>query len=148
MNIKSKQFQIRFNTVSTCEEDRWRLITDGEEILVSNIVVDGHTSTSKDWMQDIKDYKWHISCEGYVSIKNNVAYIVTIKEESVMTRHILKTLSYRIVGTIVTVVTAYSLGMSFEISSLLGVGELMIKPILYFFHERAWYKHIRIGNKK
>jgi uncharacterized membrane protein len=148
MNIKSKQFQIRFNTVSTCEEDRWRLITDGEEILVSNIVVDGHTSTSKDWMQDIKDYKWHISCEGYVSIKNNVAYIVTIKEESVMTRHILKTLSYRIVGTIVTVVTAYSLGMSFEISSLLGVGELMIKPILYFFHERVWYKHIRIGNKK
>ena len=74
MNTKSQKFQIRFNTVSTCEEDRWRLITDGEEILVSNIVVDGHTSTSKDWMQDIKDYKWHISCEGYVSIKNNIAY--------------------------------------------------------------------------
>ena len=148
MNTKSKKFQIRFNTVSTSEEDRWRLITDGEEILVSNIIVDGHTSTSKDWMQDIKDYKWHISCEGYVSIKNNIAYIVTIKEESVMARHILKTLSYRVIGTIVTVVAAYSLGMSFEISSLLGVGELMFKPVLYFFHERVWYKYIRIGSKK
>lgn len=148
MNVKSQQFQIRFNTVSTCEEDRWRLITNGEEILVSNVIVDGHTYTSKDWMEDTQEYKWHISCEGYVSIKNNVAHIITIKEESVMTRHILKTLSYRILGTAITVITAYSLGMSIEISSLLGVGELILKPIVYFFHERVWYKYIRIGLKK
>ena len=65
-----------------------------------------------------------------------------------MVRHILKTLSYRIFGTLVTVITAYSLGASIELSSLLGVGELMIKPIVYFFHERIWYKFIRIGSKK
>jgi uncharacterized membrane protein len=63
-------------------------------------------------------------------------------------RHILKTISYRILGTAVTVITAYSLGMSFEISSLLGVGELLFKPIIYFFHERIWYKYIRIDSKK
>ena len=148
MNVNSQQFQIRFNTVSTCEEDRWRLITNGEEILVSNVIVDGHTYTSKDWMEDTQEYKWHVSCEGYVNIKNNVAHIITIKEESVMTRHILKTLSYRILGTAITVITAYSLGMSIEISSLLGVGELIFKPIVYFFHERIWYKYIRIGLKK
>jgi uncharacterized membrane protein len=148
MKTKSQKFQIRFNTVSTCEEDRWRLISDGNEILVSDIIVDGHTYTSKDWMEDIQDYKWHISCEGYLNIKNNVAHIITIKEESVMTRHILKTLSYRLIGTSITVITAYSLGMSIEVSSLLGVGELMLKPISYFFHERIWYKYIRIGLKK
>lgn len=69
-------------------------------------------------------------------------------KKSAMTRHVLKTLSYRILGTLTTVVTAYSLGVSLELSSLLGVGELMIKPTLYFFHERVWYKYIRIGNKK
>jgi uncharacterized membrane protein len=148
MNVKSQQFQIRFNTVSTCEEDRWRLITNGKEILVSNVIVDGHTYTSKDWMEDTQEYKWHISCEGYVSIKNNVAHIITIKEESVMARHILKTLSYRILGTSITVLTAYSLGISIEVSSLLGVGELILKPMIYFFHERVWYKYIRIGSKK
>jgi uncharacterized membrane protein len=99
-------------------------------------------------MEDIQDYKWHISCEGYLNIKNNVAHIITIKEESVMTRHILKTLSYRLIGTSITVITAYSLGMSIEVSSLLGVGELILKPIVYFFHERIWYKYIRIGTKK
>jgi uncharacterized membrane protein len=65
-----------------------------------------------------------------------------------MVRHILKTLSYRILGTLTTVFVAYSLGASLELSSLLGVGELIIKPVLYFFHERIWYKYIRIGNKK
>jgi len=65
-----------------------------------------------------------------------------------MVRHILKTLSYRILGSLTTVFVAYSLGASLELSSLLGVGELLIKPTLYFFHERVWYKYIRIGNKK
>jgi uncharacterized membrane protein len=32
-------------------------------------------------------------------------------------------------------------------ASLLGVGELVIKPVIYFFHERLWYKYIRIGKK-
>jgi uncharacterized membrane protein len=146
--MKSKQFQIRFNTVSRSEDDRWRLIEDGKEIFVSNIIINGHTYTTKDWLEEINDYKWHISCEGYCTIKNNVAYVTTVKEESVMVRHILKTFSYRIFGTLVTVVTAYSLGASLELSSLLGVGEIILKPVVYFFHERVWYKWVRIGSKK
>lgn len=144
MKEKIKKFQIRFNVNSTSEKDRWRLITDGDEQLVSNIIIDGHTYTTMDWMEELSEYKWHVSCEGYLTIKDDVAYVVTIKEESVMTRHILKTVSYRILGTLTTVFTAYSLGVSIELSSLLGVGELMIKPALYFFHERVWYKYIRI----
>lgn len=148
MKNQPKQFQIRFNTVSKSEDDRWRLIENGTETLVSDIIINGHTYTTKDWLEDIQDYKWHISCEGHCVVKNNIAYVTTVKEESVMVRHILKTLSYRIFGTLVTVITAYSLGASIELSSLLGVGELMIKPIVYFFHERIWYKFIRIGSKK
>jgi len=144
MKEQTKKFQIRFNVNSTSEKDRWRLITDGDERLVSNIIIDGHTYTTMDWMEELGEYKWHVSCEGYLTIKDDVAYVVTVKEESVMTRHILKTVSYRVLGTLTTVFTAYSLGVSLELSSLLGVGELMIKPTLYFFHERVWYKHIRI----
>jgi uncharacterized membrane protein len=148
MKVKVKKFQIRFNVNSQADHERWRLIEDGKEYLVSNIVIDGHTYTTMDWMEDIQEYKWHVSCEGYVNIENNVAYVITTKEDAVMTRHILKTFSYRILGTLTTVFTAYALGASFELSSLLGVGELLIKPVLYFFHERIWYKYIKIGNKK
>ena len=144
MKSQSKTYQIRYNTVSKDDTERWRLIENGNEILVSDIIIDGHTQTTKDWMPEINDYKWHVSCEGYLNIKDDVAYVVTVKEESVMTRHILKTVSYRILGTLTTVFTAYTLGVSLELSSLLGIGELMIKPTLYFFHERIWYKYIRI----
>lgn len=144
MKEQSKKFQIRFNTVSVSEEDRWRLIEDGKETLVSDIVVNGHVCTTKDWLEEINDYKWHISCEGFCNIKNNVAYVTTVKEESVLTRHILKTISYRILGTLTTVSVAYSLGASIELSSLLGVGELLLKPVIYFLHERLWYRHIRV----
>jgi hypothetical protein len=48
---KIKKFQIRYNTQSTSDIDRWRLIEDGNEILVSDIIIDGHTFTTKDWMQ-------------------------------------------------------------------------------------------------
>lgn len=144
---KIKTFQIRFNTQSTNECDRWRLIENGSETLVSDIVVNGHTYTTKDWIPELDEYKWHISCRGHCEIKNTVAYITTVKKESVLTRHILKTISYRILGTLITVGVAYSLGVSIELSSLLGVGELLLKPIVYFLHERIWYKFIRIGSK-
>lgn len=63
-------------------------------------------------------------------------------------RHILKTVSYRIIGTLTTVLVAFSLGVSLEVSSMLGMGELLLKPIIYFLHERAWYKWVRIGNRE
>lgn len=144
MKNKSKIYQIRYNTVSKTEDERWRLIEDGNEILVSNVIVDGHTYTTKDWMPDIKDFKWHISCIGHCEVRNNIAYITTIKEESVLFRHILKTLTYRCVATIVTVLTAYFLGASIQVSALIGVGELLIKPFIYFLHERFWYKFVKI----
>lgn len=59
-------------------------------------------------------------------------------------RHALKTISYRILGTITTVLVAYNLGSSIKIASLLGVGELLLKPIIYFLHERIWYKYIKL----
>jgi len=59
-------------------------------------------------------------------------------------RHILKTLTYRFFATLTTIGTALLLGASIEASSLIGLGELLIKPFIYFIHERAWYKMIKI----
>jgi uncharacterized membrane protein len=65
-------------------------------------------------------------------------------KDPTLARHILKTISYRLLGTLTTVTTAYILGASMELSSLLGVGELLFKPVIYFFHERVWYRYIKI----
>lgn len=59
-------------------------------------------------------------------------------------RHILKTISYRILGSTITVTTAFILGAPIELASLMGVGELFVKPIFYFLHERVWFKYIKM----
>ena len=70
--------------------------------------------------------------------------LITIVEfmESNFRRHILKTISYRVMATSITIGTALILGLDIQASALLGVGEIMVKPVFYFFHERIWYNLI------
>ena len=60
-------------------------------------------------------------------------------------RHILKSVSYRILGTITTVLLAISAGLPVKWAGIVGIGELIIKPIIYFLHERFWYKWVKYG---
>ena len=139
-----KTYKIRFNTTSITEDVRWRLISDdGDETLVSDIFIDGEVYTTKDNVSDV-GYKWHITCKGNCVIKNNVAYITTPPKDSALKRHLLKTISYRFLGTLTTVMVAYCLGVPIALASMLGVGELLLKPVIYFLHERLWYKYMKI----
>lgn len=60
-------------------------------------------------------------------------------------RHIAKTVTYRIVGTLTTFIISYIFTGNIAVSSVIGAVELTIKPITYFLHERAWYKWIAYG---
>jgi uncharacterized membrane protein len=63
-------------------------------------------------------------------------------------RHIAKAVSYRILGTLQTIIIGYIFTGSVIISSTIGIIELCVKPIIYFFHERVWYKFIKFGLNK
>lgn len=78
------------------------------------------------------------------NLENAILHNKRAKEGSALKRHILKTVSYRILGTCITIGIAYSMGASLELSSILGLSELLIKPVFYFLHERVWYRFIRI----
>ncbi|PRX48038.1 DUF2061 domain-containing protein [Salegentibacter salegens] len=53
-------------------------------------------------------------------------------------RSILKTVSWRIVGTIDTIVISWILTEEIETALAIGSVELVTKMILYFGHERLW----------
>ena len=53
-------------------------------------------------------------------------------------RSILKTISWRIVGTIDTIVISWVLTGKIETALAIGSVELVTKMILYFGHERIW----------
>lgn len=132
-------YQIQFNTDSKSESDRWRLISENGENLVSSIVIDANTYTTKDYVDDA-GHKNHITCMGKLHIKNGVAHISIIREDIAFFRHILKTITYRILGTTTTFTAAYIMTNNINVSGAIGIGELILKPALYFIHERIWYK--------
>lgn len=69
-----QEFLIRYNTNSISNTDKWRIIIDEEEILVSEIHINVPSFTSKDEITGIGT-KYHIKCEGILTIKQNIAEI-------------------------------------------------------------------------
>ena len=63
-------------------------------------------------------------------------------------RHILKTITWRVIGTIDTMVIAWIISGDPMIGISIGGLELFTKMILYYVHERAWYKFSKYGVTK
>lgn len=59
-------------------------------------------------------------------------------------RHILKTITWRIVGTIDTILLGYIITGNISTGLKIGGVELITKMVLYYIHERVWYKYIRL----
>ena len=62
-------------------------------------------------------------------------------------RHILKTITWRLVGTIDTVLLGWIITGSIETGLKIGGVEVITKMVLYYLHERLWFKYIRLGKK-
>jgi uncharacterized membrane protein len=63
-------------------------------------------------------------------------------------RHILKTISWRIIGTIDTMILSWFITGSWKWGLAIGGTEVMTKMVLYYLHERIWYRYSKIGIKK
>ena len=55
-------------------------------------------------------------------------------------RHILKTLTWRIIASTDTLLIGWFLTGSLKIGTSIASIEILTKVILYYFHERIWYK--------
>ena len=58
-------------------------------------------------------------------------------------RSFLKAISWRVIASIVTTIIAYSFGLPSKAIGLVFFADLVIKFILYFFHERLWANYIK-----
>jgi hypothetical protein len=83
MNKNVSLARIRFNTDSDGIKQCWRLILDGEEVLVESVNIQAPVFTSRDWIEPIQKYKHHISvAECHVHIDDEgIALITPLKEQ-------------------------------------------------------------------
>jgi uncharacterized membrane protein len=72
----------------------------------------------------------------------------TKRADNTIARHLAKTITWRIVGTIDTMVLSWIITGSLKIGLAIGGTEVITKMILYFLHERAWYKWGKLGRKE
>ena len=63
-------------------------------------------------------------------------------------RHVAKTISCRVIGTLDTIILSGIITGSWKIGMAIGGVEVITKMILYFLHERAWYKFSKFGVSK
>ncbi len=70
-----------------------------------------------------------------------------MKPEISRKRHILKTITWRIVGTIDTIILSWIISGDPFVGLSIGGAEVLTKMGLYYFHERIWYRS-NFGIKK
>lgn len=62
-------------------------------------------------------------------------------------RHILKSITYRLLSSFIGFLIIFLYTDSLKIGATFSIAELIFKPIIYFLHERAWFKYIKYGIK-
>lgn len=112
---------------------------------------------------------WIISGNPYVGLKIGIAEVATkmilyyVHERlwfkynlpNSNKRHLLKTLSWRFVGSLDTFLLAWLISGNPITGMKIGIAEVLTKMVLYYFHERIWYvfnfgleKSNRLKNEK
>lgn len=62
-------------------------------------------------------------------------------------RHLAKAVTWRIIASLTTAAIAFAFGLPPKAVGGVFVADLVIKFVLYYAHERAWYKYIKYGVK-
>jgi uncharacterized membrane protein len=62
-------------------------------------------------------------------------------------RHLAKAITWRIIASITTAAIAFAFGLPPKAVGAVFIADLVIKFVLYYAHERVWYKHIKYGVK-
>ena len=62
-------------------------------------------------------------------------------------RHLAKTITWRLVGTVDTILLGWLVSGDATVGLTIGGLEMVTKMILYYLHERAWFRYGRLGRE-
>lgn len=97
---------------------------------------------------------WIISGDPFIGLQIGLAEVITkmglyylhervwfkVNLANSKKRHIVKTITWRIVGTLDTFILSWIISGDPLVGLKIGLAEVVTKMILYYFHERVWYK--------
>jgi uncharacterized membrane protein len=69
-------------------------------------------------------------------------------EQKSRIRHIAKTMTWRLVASITTFSLVYLFTGDINKATWLMASEIVLKLLLYYAHERAWFKYGKLGREE
>lgn len=136
MKKKYRVVCIRYNTNSDGFSNCWRVICDGHEYLTNKAIIRGEVLTTQDWIKDV-GFKHHVTIKDADVVFSEDFTLITNSKKGVY-KDILKTITYRILGTSVTFGLGFATTGNLGVATMLGFSDLVLKPLVYFLHERLW----------
>ena len=76
----------------------------------------------------------------WINIRFKKAYLKVLKIDQNRQRHIIKTFSWRTIGTLDTMFLAWIITGNPVTGLKISLFELITKMVLYYLHERVWFK--------
>ena len=97
---------------------------------------------------------WIISGDPFIGLKIGFAEVVTkmllyylheriwfkVNLADSKKRHIVKTITWRFIGSLDTIILSWIISGDPLVGLKIGFAEVVTKMVLYYLHERAWYK--------
>lgn len=123
----------------------WRVVGTIDTIILSWIVTGNPLAGLKIGLAEVttKSVLYYLH--------ERVWYKINLSKEGVLLesrkRHIAKTITWRFIGTIDTMTLAWIISGNPLAALQIGFAEVITKMILYYLHERVWYK-INFGLSK
>ena len=147
-------FHIESRKVSLLKGITWRIIGTLDTIFLSWLFTDDMTKAlkigsielfTKIFLYYIHERSWvffHIGKKQVTSESGKITY------EDRHWRSIVKGISWRILGSIDTVIIAYFITGDFKKAFEIGFTEIFTKMILFYLHERFWLRLLKRNNKQ
>lgn len=66
--------------------------------------------------------------------------LTALKKDPTIKRHLLKTITWRLIGSVDTTILGWLISGEISIGIKIGGMELLTKMLLYFIHERIWHR--------
>ena len=116
----------------------WRLVATIDTIILSWIITGNPLTGLKIGAAEIVTKMFLYYAHERLWFKLNLNKKGELREST--KRHVAKTITWRTVGTLDTMLLSWIISGNPLIGLKIGLGELVTKMVLYYFHERAWYK--------
>jgi uncharacterized membrane protein len=116
----------------------WRIIGTLDTIMLSWIISGSPTTGLKIGLAEVVTKMLLYYFHERVWFKINLSKDGLILESR--KRHIAKTITWRLIGTLDTMILAWIISGDPLIGLKIGFAEVVTKMLLYYFHERFWYK--------